>query len=63
MKSKYSYNDIEKIASDNDMLIYEYLNSDDINKEYFYNYNVLNPNNKMYAQIGVNYCLLVKKTK
>ena len=63
MKSNYSYEDIESIANKNNLLIYEYLNYEDINKEYFYNYNILNPNNKISAPKGVNYCLLVKMNK
>ena len=61
MKSKYSYRDIEKILSDNGFLIYEHLSNKEINDNYFEKYNLLNPNHKIYAPIGVNYCLAVKK--
>lgn len=61
MKSKYSYNDIENIASNSELLIYMNLDADAINREYFYNYNTLNPNNKILAPQGVNYCLMVRK--
>lgn len=61
MKSKYSYSEIEKILSDNGLLIYEHLNDKEMTNTYFYNYNTLNPNNKIIAPKGVCYCLAVKK--
>lgn len=61
MKSKYSYNDIEKICEECGLLIYENIGYEEINQEYFNLYNSLNPNNKILASKGVSYCLLVKK--
>ena len=61
MKSIYSYEDIEKIADDSSMLIYEHLDYNDINNTYFYNYNTLNPNDKIIAPMGVSYVVLVKQ--
>lgn len=61
MKSKYSYNDIESILSDNGFLIYEHLNKDEMNCLYFKTYNLFNPDNKFVLPDGVNYCLAVKK--
>ena len=61
MKSKYSYKEILDIAEKSNMLIYEHLNYKDINNNYFYDYNTINPDNKIFAPIGVNYVLLVKK--
>ncbi len=61
MKSKYSYKDIENIAQSSNMLIYEHLNYQDINNTFFYDYNTLNPSNKIFAPEGVEYCLLVKQ--
>lgn len=61
MKSNYTYKDIEKIAEDASMLIYENLNYIDIDNDYFYDYNTLNPNNKIKAPIGIEYCLMFKK--
>ena len=61
MKAKYSYQEIEKMLSLNGFKIYEYLNDSDITNEFFYNYNTLNPNNKIIAPKGVCYCLAVKK--
>lgn len=61
MKSNYTYRDIEKIAEDASMLIYENLNYIDIDNDYFYDYNTLNPNDKIKAPIGIEYCLMVKK--
>ncbi|MBQ7105877.1 MAG: SAM-dependent methyltransferase, partial [Bacilli bacterium] len=49
MKSVYSYKDIENIAEDSNMLIYEHLNHNDIDNTYFYDYNTLNPNDKIIA--------------
>ena len=63
MKSKYNYKDIEDIAHSSDMLIYEHLNYENINDTFFYDYNTLNPNNKILAPKGVEYCLLVKHQK
>lgn len=61
MKSKYSYKEIEDILSKSGLLIYEHLNSDEMTNNYFYNYNTINPNNKIKAPKGVCYCLAVKK--
>lgn len=61
MKSKYSYAEIGKILSNNNMKIYVYLNDKDITNEYFYDYNTLNPNDKIIAPKGVAYILAVKK--
>ncbi len=61
MKSKYSYKDIVQISEESAMLIYEHLNSDNIDKEFFYDYNTLNPENKIIAPKGISYCMLVKK--
>ena len=61
MKSKYSYQDIENMLSNNGLLIYEHLDHNEMNETYFKDYNLLNKN-KIYAPIGVNYCLAVKKT-
>lgn len=61
MKSSYSKEDIMALAESTNTLVYEDLNYMDINKYYFYNYNTLNPDNKINAPIGVSYCLLVKK--
>lgn len=62
MKSKYTYNDIEKILSDNGLYIYEHLNHKKMTENYFKIFNHMNPDDKMYAPMGVNYCLAVKKT-
>ena len=61
MKSKYSYKDIEAIVQTSNILIYEHLNYQDINDTFFYDYNTLNPSNKILAPKGVAYCLLVKQ--
>lgn len=61
MKSKYSYQNIENILSENGFLIYEHLNHEEMTNTYFSNYNTLNPDNKIVAPRGVCYCLAVKK--
>lgn len=61
MKSKYSYQEIEKILAENDFLIYEHLNAREMTNNYFDNYNILNPKNRIVAPKGVCYCLAVKK--
>lgn len=61
MQSKYSYKDIQKIASKNGLLIYEHLTYTDINKDFFYDYNTLNPNCKIVASDDTQYVLLIKK--
>ena len=61
MKSIYSYKDIEAIVQASNMLIYKHLNYQDINDTFFYDYNTLNPSNKILAPKGVAYCLLVKQ--
>lgn len=61
MKSIYTYSDIEMIANNSNMLIYENLYNYDIDTTYFYKYNLFNPDNTIKAPSGVSYCLLVKK--
>lgn len=61
MKAKYSYQELEKILNDNNLIIYEHLIYDDINDEFFYNYNTLNPKYRLNALNGVEYILAVKK--
>lgn len=60
MKSIYTYEDIEHIAENANLLVYEHLNHNDIDNTYFYNYNTLNPDDKIIAPIGVSYVLLAK---
>lgn len=62
MKSKYSYKEIENILSENGLSIYEHLNSEEMTNTYFYNYNTLNPNNRIISPKGVCYCLAIKKS-
>lgn len=61
MKSKYAYQEIEKILSDSNLKIYEYLDDKDMTNTFFYDYNTLNPNKKIIAPKGVGYVLAVKK--
>ena len=60
MKSKYSFNELEKELSNMGLYIYEHLNDEEMTKEYFDNYNK-NNKDKIVAPKGVGYCLVVKK--
>ena len=60
MKSKYSYDELELKFQEYDLLIYEHLNAEDINNEYFKEYNSKSKN-KIIAPKGVNYFLVVKR--
>lgn len=60
MKSKYSFNELEKELSNMGLYIYEHLNDEEMTKEYFENYNK-NNKDKMVAPKSVGYCLVVKK--
>ena len=62
MKSKYTYKEIEKILSDNNLYIYEHLDYNEMTNNYFKIFNHMNPDDKMYAQKGVSYCLAIKKS-
>lgn len=61
MKAEYSYREIEKLLENCGFLIYEHLNDKEMTETYFEPYNILNPEHRMYAPSGVNYCLAVKK--
>lgn len=43
------------------MLVYEHLNYDDINNTILYDYNTINPDDKIEAPSGVSYCIMVKQ--
>lgn len=60
MKSKYSFNELEKELSNMGLYIYEHLNDEEMTKEYFDNYNK-NNKDKIVAPKGVGYCLVVKR--
>lgn len=61
MKSKYSYKEIEELLANTGLLIYEHLNNEEMTNNYFDNYNVINPNNKIISPKGVSYCLAIKR--
>ncbi len=60
MKGRYSREDILNVSREAGLKVYEDLDNNDINNDYFYNYNTLNPDLRIYAPEGINYCLLVK---
>lgn len=61
MRSVYSRDDIIDICNISNTDIYVYMNYDDINNRYFYNYNTINVNNRIMAPRGVSYVMLVKR--
>lgn len=61
MKSKYSYEDMEEILEECGLKIYEYLSGDSITKEFFYDYNTLNPDLKITMPDNISFVLAVKK--
>lgn len=61
MLAKYNYQEIESILASNNLYIYEYLNHEAMTKEYFYDYNTINPDSKIIAPKSVAYILAVKK--
>lgn len=61
MKAVYSYEETEKIAENCGMLIYENANAEDINSNYFLEYNIKNPKDEIFAPNGICYCLMVKQ--
>lgn len=61
MKSVYNGDDIIDICNISNTDIYVYMNYDDINNRYFYNYNTINVNNRIMAPRGVSYVMLVKR--
>lgn len=62
MKARYSYKEIEDILTNNNLYIYEHLNDVEMTNNHFITYNTLNPNNRMKAPKGVNYCLAIKRS-
>ena len=60
MNGRYTREDILNVSRETGLKVYEDLDNNDINNDYFYNYNTLNPDLRIYAPEGINYCLLVK---
>lgn len=60
MKAEYTYEQIERLMSKHGYLIYEHLNYDEIERQYFEKFN-LTHRHKLHAPQGVAYCLAVKK--
>ena len=60
MKGRYSREEILNVSREVGLKVYEDLGSNDINNDYFYDYNTLNSDLRIYAPEGINYCLLVK---
>ncbi|WP_027398907.1 class I SAM-dependent methyltransferase [Anaerovorax odorimutans] len=61
MLASYSYEDMEKILSEQDFLIYEHLTPLEMTQQYFEDYNHVNPKHLMTGFDNVNYCLAVRR--
>lgn len=61
MQAEYSYDDIEAIAAEAGLLIYEHMDNRELEDMYFAKYNMLNKGNEMTAPEGICCCLMVKK--
>ena len=61
MLASYSYCELERMLSANDLLIYEHLTPREITARYFEAYNKANPSHPMAAFDNVNYCLAVRR--
>lgn len=61
MLSAYSYEEMEKLLSQSNFLIYEHLTPAEITRQYFSKYNKANPEHAITAFDNVNYCLAVKE--
>lgn len=60
MKAEYTYKEIERLMSEHGYLIYEHLNSAEIEKQYFEKYNAIHKH-KLRAPRSTAFCLAVKK--
>ncbi len=61
MKSYYKEKDIVDFCDRNNMYVVENIGTYQIDNEYFYDYNTLNLNNKIFFNKDINICVLVKK--
>ena len=61
MKSYYKDEEIIDFCDKNNMYVVENIGKHEIDNEYFYDYNTLNPNNKIFFNKDINICVLVKK--
>lgn len=61
MKSYYKEEDIADFCDRYNMYVVENIGIYQIDNEYFYDYNTLNPNNKIFFNKDINICVLVKK--
>ena len=54
MKGRYSREEILNVSREVGLKVYEDLDNNDINNDYFYNYNTLNPDLRIYAPKRIN---------
>lgn len=60
MKSRYSYAEIKSIVEKSNMQIYEYLDDEEMTKQFFSKYNSVNQGMEIIAPKGIAYLLAVK---
>ncbi len=61
MKSYYKEEEIIDFCDKNSMYVVENIGKYELDNEYFYDYNTLNPNNKIFFNKDINICVAVKK--
>lgn len=61
MKAKYNCFEMEALLSRNGFRIYELLNNDDIDRQFFSDFNKAYADAPLIAEKGISYCLAVKK--
>ena len=61
MQAEYSLDDIEAIADNAGLLIYENSDCSELDNMHFANYNLMNKGHEITAPQGICCCLLVKK--
>ena len=61
MKAKYNCFEMGELLSKNGFRIYEHLNSDDIDRQFFSDFNKAYTDAPLIAEKGIKYCLAVKK--
>lgn len=61
MKSVIKYLDIVEFCDKNNFYIVENVDYKDMETDYFYDYNTINPDNLLKVVKDVNCCVLVKK--
>lgn len=61
MKAKYAYEEMELLAQEAGLLIYEHLTAEDAAKAFFHSYNAEHKDEPMDTPAGVKFCYMVKR--